>query len=153
VTELKKKFEVIAKKYEREVESLMPFLQDIQEEFHYLPEESLKEVAQRLAIPLNRVFSVATFYNAFSLKPKGKYVIQVCMGTACHIKGAPLLLEEISSLLGVREGGTTEDRLFSVETVRCLGCCSLAPVININGNAYGNLSPEKIGSIINEYKR
>ncbi len=150
--ELNKTLDEIVQKYEITTESLMPILQDIQDAFHYLSEESLKEISKKLDIPLNRVFSVATFYNAFSLKPKGRYVVQVCMGTACHIKGASILLEEIRSNLGIDEGETTKDGLFSLETVRCLGCCSLAPVININGKAYGNLKPEKVGSILNGYK-
>lgn len=138
--------------YADDSESLLPILQDIQEELHYLPEEYLKETAHQLKVSLNRVFSVATFYNAFSLIPKGKYNIQVCAGTACHIKGANRLLDEITSILGIKEGETTDDGLFSVETVRCLGCCSLAPVMNINGKTYGNLKPENIREILETYK-
>ena len=129
----------------------MPVLQDVQQELHYLPEQCLKETAEYLNVPLNRVYSVATFYNAFSLIPKGKYNIQVCAGTACHIKGADRLLDEIATVLGIREGETTDDGLFSVETVRCLGCCSLAPVMNVNGKTYGNLKPDQIRAILEQY--
>lgn len=152
MSKTKESFDAIIQRHTLTPESLMPVLQDVQDTFHYLPEECLKEVAKNLAIPLNRVFSVATFYNAFSLKPKGKHIIQVCMGTACHIKGASVLLEEITSTLGIQEGETTKDGLFSVESVRCLGCCSLAPVINVSGKAYGNLKPEDIQPIIKKYK-
>ncbi len=143
----------ILNRYEKSSESLIAVLQEIQEKYHYLPEESLKYVSEQLKVPLTQVFAVATFYNAFSLQPKGKYVIQVCMGTACHIKGAPVLLEELKSILNVEEHEVTKDGLFSVETVRCLGCCSLAPVISISGRVYGNLKPENIEGIIKSLKK
>ncbi len=143
----------ILNRYEKSSESLIAVLQEIQEKYHYLPEESLKYVSEQLKVPLTQVFAVATFYNAFSLRPKGKYVIQVCMGTACHIKGAPVLLEELKSILNVEEQEVTKDGLFSVETVRCLGCCSLAPVISISGRVYGNLKPENIEGIIESLKK
>ena len=143
----------ILNRYEKSSESLIAVLQEIQEKYHYLPEESLKYVSEQLKVPLTQVFAVATFYNAFSLIPKGKYVIQVCMGTACHIKGAPVLLEELKSILNIEEHEVTKDGLFSVETVRCLGCCSLAPVISIGGRVYGNLKPENIDGIIKSLKK
>ena len=143
----------ILNRYEKSSESLISVLQEIQERYHYLPEESLRYVSEQLKVPLTQVFAVATFYNAFSLKPKGKYVIQVCMGTACHIKGAPVLLEELKNILNVEEHEVTKDGLFSVETVRCLGCCSLAPVISISGRVYGNLKPENIEGIIKSLKK
>lgn len=138
--------------YQKGSASLLSVLEDIQDRFNYLSEDALKSVSEKLEIPLNQVYSVSTFYNAFSLKPKGKYVIQVCRGTACHLMGANPLFEEISSVLHIKEGETTEDGVFSVESVRCLGCCSLAPVISINGKVYGNLKPEFIKPILNKYK-
>ena len=143
----------ILEQYPSGYEALLPILEDIQDRFNYLPEEFLKAVSERVQIPLNRIYSVATFYNAFSLKPKGKYVIQICKGTACHLMGANLLSEELSSLLNIAEGETTKDGLFSVESVRCLGCCSLAPVISINGKVYGNLKPESVKKILKKYKK
>ncbi|MBN2534677.1 MAG: NADH-quinone oxidoreductase subunit NuoE [Spirochaetales bacterium] len=142
----------ILNKYPKNPEYLLPVLQDIQLEFHYLSEESLKSVSEKLGLPLTRVYSVATFYNAFSLQPKGKNIIQVCLGTACHIKGSPRLLDELVLVLGIKEGETTENGLFSVEAVRCLGCCSLAPAMMINGKTYGNVKPENITTILEEYK-
>jgi len=151
--DVRESIEQIISKYEKSSESLIPVLQDMQEIFHYLPEEGLKKVSKELKVPLQQVFSVATFYNAFSLTPKGKYIIQVCMGTACHLKGAQEILNELCIKLNVEEKEVTKDGLFSIETVRCLGCCSLAPVININGKTFGNLKPEKVGEIIDEYRK
>lgn len=131
-------------------ESLIQILQGIQNRFHYLPEECIKEVAIRLAIPLPRVFSVATFYNAFSLKPKGKNIIQVCLGTACHVRGAPRIVEEVERLLGIKNGETTEDGLFSLETVNCLGACALGPIMVVNGEYHGHLSSHKVEAILQE---
>ncbi|MFC1584076.1 NADH-quinone oxidoreductase subunit NuoE [Fibrobacterota bacterium] len=144
--------EKIINRYDIDTESLLPILQEVQEELHYLPEHCMRSTASHLEIPLSRVFSVATFYNAFSLIPKGKYNIQVCTGTACHIKGAGRLMDELYNQLSIKDGETTEDRHFSVETVRCLGCCSLAPVLMINGKTFGNLQPEKIKKILKQYK-
>ncbi len=149
MTDLISDVEQIINKYQKTSESLIAVLQDIQEKYHYLPEDSLKFVSKELNVPLSRIFAVATFYNAFSLKPKGRYIIQVCMGTACHIKGAPILLEELKNILNIEEHEITKDGLFSIETVRCLGCCSLAPVVNIGGTVYGNLRPESLEKIIN----
>ena len=145
--------EELIEKYPKGSESLLTVLEDIQDRFNYLSEDALKTVSEKLGVPLNQVYSVSTFYNAFSLKPKGKYVIQVCRGTACHLMGANPLFEEISSVLHINEGETTKDGLFSVESVRCLGCCSLAPVISINGKVYGNLKPELIKNILKKYKK
>jgi NADH-quinone oxidoreductase subunit E len=145
--------DIILQKYPRDPEYLLPVLQDIQQELHYLSEESLKSVSKLLQVPLNRVYAVATFYNAFSLIPKGKHIIQVCMGTACHIKGSPRLLDELALSLGIKEGETTKDGLFSVEAVRCLGCCSLAPAMMINRRTYGNVKPDEIITILKDYKK
>jgi len=143
----------IIHRYEADAEALLPILQDVQEELHYLPEHSLRSVAQYLGMPLSRVFSVVTFYNAFSLQPKGKYTLHVCTGTACHLKEAGRLLNEIFTEYGIKDGETTPDRQFSVETVRCLGCCSLAPVMMVAGQTYGNLQPDSIKKILKPYKR
>ena len=142
----------IIRKYDSDTEALIPILQDVQEELRYLPEHGLRAIAEHLGIPLSRVFSVVTFYNAFSLQPKGKYTLQVCAGTACHLKGADRLMNEIHSQYGIKDGETTPDREFSAETVRCLGCCSLAPVIMVDGKTYGNLQPEKIKKILKQQK-
>ena len=144
-------FHDILERYELRRESLIPVLQDVQAQYHYLPEEYLKEISVKLAIPLHEVFSVATFYNAFSLKPKGKYIIQVCMGTACHVRGAPRIVEEIERLLDVKRGDTTKDRKFTLDTVNCVGACALGPVMSVNGVYHGHLTPSKVESILKAY--
>lgn len=130
---------------------LLSILEAIQQKRRYLPEEDLRIVAQELKIPLSRVYGVATFYGAFSLEPKGKHLISVCHGTACHVRGAGQLTECLEKVLGIKEGETTADGLFTLESVRCLGCCSLSPVISIDGTTYGRVKPEQIPEIIAHY--
>jgi NADH:ubiquinone oxidoreductase subunit E len=133
-------------------ERLLSILEAIQQKWRYLPEEALRVVAQELQIPLSRVYGVATFYGAFSLEPKGKHLISVCHGTACHVRGAGQLTERLEKALGVKEGETTEDGLFTLESVRCLGCCSLSPVISIDGTTYGRVKPEQVLEIVAQWK-
>lgn len=140
--------------FERHVispESLIAILQDIQEHHHYLSEEHLKSVAEHLKIPVGRVFSVANFYNAFSLQPKGENVIQVCMGTACHVRGALRILEELERILGIKDGETTANNKFSLETVNCLGACALGPIMVINGEYYGNMTTKQVATLLDKY--
>ena len=141
----------IFERHELFSESLIAVLQDIQEHYHYLSEENIQEVAAKLNIPVSQAYSVATFYNAFSLKPKGEYIIQVCMGTACHVRGAPLIVEELERQLGIKRGDTTEDGKFSLETVNCVGACALGPVMSINGEYHGHLNPSKVKKILKAY--
>lgn len=138
-------------KYERS--NLIPILQDIQEVYGYLPEKALKEVSNHLSIPMSSVYGVATFYNQFRLKPLGKNIIRVCRGTACHVKNSVDILTALESELGVCAGETTRDKLFTLETVACIGACSLAPVININDEYYGRISVKEIPKIINKYRK
>ncbi|MBL3593635.1 MAG: NAD(P)H-dependent oxidoreductase subunit E [Synergistaceae bacterium] len=123
--------------YDREERFLLPILQDIQERFRHLPREALTETARYLAVPESRVFAVATFYKAFSFTPKGRKPIKVCMGTACHLRGASTLLEELERELDLSVGKTTSDGQFSLETVNCLGACALAPVFTVEDRVYG----------------
>lgn len=134
-------------------QNLIYILQDLQEEFDYLPRPALKRVAERLQTPLAEVLRVVTFYAAFSLEPQGEHLISVCMGTACHVRGAPRILQAIRRDLSLSEGQrTTDDMSFTVQSVRCLGCCGLAPVIDIDGTAYGRLTPERIPEILEDYE-
>lgn len=119
--------------------AMVPLLQDVQAAYNYLPAEAILRVAEHLGVPLSKAYSVATFYKAFSLKPRGKRIIQVCMGTACHVKGATRVLEAFSRELGVAPGGTTADLEFSLEAVRCLGCCSLAPAVTVGDELVGEV--------------
>lgn len=114
----------------------------------YLPEEAIKATARQLQLPLNRVFAVATFYNAFSLEPKGKHVVQVCMGTACHVRGAQRILEEVERRLSIKAGETTPDKLFSLQTVNCLGACALGPIIAIDGEFHGQMKTANVPKLL-----
>lgn len=144
----------IFKKYPRfERSNLIPILQDIQEIYSYLPEEALKEIAEHISIPMSSVYGVATFYNQFRLKPLGKNVIRVCRGTACHVKNSANILTALENELGICAGNTTRDRLFTLETVACIGACSIAPVININEEYYGRITIKEISRIINKYRK
>ncbi|MGB9791130.1 MAG: NADH-quinone oxidoreductase subunit NuoE [Thermacetogeniaceae bacterium] len=131
---------------------LLGILEAIQRKFRYLPEDVLRVVAEELKVPLSRVFGVATFYSAFSLEPKGRHLISVCHGTACHVRGAGQLTERLEKELGIKEGETTDDGLFTLEAVRCLGCCSLSPVVSIDGTTYGRVKTEQIPEILARWK-
>ena len=133
-------------------EALMGLLQDIQEELRYLPVEALETVSSHLKIPLSHIYGVISFYSQFSLTPRGKNIIKMCMGTACHIRGGQMVLEEIRSYLGLDGKDTTDDRLFSLEVVRCLGTCFLAPVMMIGNKYYGKLTTAKVRKILKNYQ-
>ena len=135
-------------KHPRERGSLISILQDLQEKHGYLSREGIHEVADYLELPVSKVYGVATFYNQFTLVPPGKYRIQICRGTACHVKGSLNLLEQLELELGVGPGQTTKDRLFTLETVACLGACSIAPVMTVNGEFHGRLDKEKLRAVL-----
>ena len=130
---------------------IVPILQDVQRHYRYLPEEVLRHVAGRLRIPCSRVYSVANFYGAFSLTPRGKHLIRVCMGTACHLRGSPKLMDLLASKFKVGDGGTSSDGMFSVEAVNCLGACALAPVVAVDGKYFDEVSPDKLLRIIKQF--
>lgn len=129
----------------------MPLLQDIMREYGYLPEGTLKRIAQKLAIPLSRVYGLATFYKSFSLTPRGRHLISVCLGTACHVRGAPRIVEKIERDLGIKAGETTKDLKFTLETVNCLGACALGPLIVIDEKYYGRLNSTKMDKVLKDY--
>ncbi len=132
--------------------AVISVLQDVNAQYRYLPENILRHIASSLNMPLSQVYSIATFYNSFSLTPRGKYVVRVCMGTACHVKGGHRILQALERVLEIDVGGTTDDRNFSLEEVRCLGCCGLAPVITINEDLYGSVTQAKLPKIIKQYR-
>lgn len=132
--------------------TLVPLLQDINTEYGYLSENILKYVSADLHIPLSQIYNIATFYKAFSLTPRGRYVISVCLGTACHVRGGQKILERLERDLGIKVGQTTPDLNFTLEAVRCLGCCGLAPVVTIGGDLYGKMNQVKIPKILKKYK-
>ena len=129
---------------------LISTLQDIQERYKYLPEEALREVAKASGIALRDVYGVATFYSAFSFTPKGKHVITVCLGTACHVRGGVRIVDVLSKNLGINPGQTTKDLQFTIEAVNCLGCCAIGPTVVLNGEYYGQMTPQKT---LNQIKR
>lgn len=142
----------IAQKYKSEKRFMLAILQDIQKRYNYLPTQAMETVAEYLDVPLVKVCGMATFYKAFSLTPKGKYIIKVCDGTACHIKGSISLISEIKDILGIEPGQTSDDGLFSLETVACVGACGLAPVAVINGEYHGNLTRASLREILKKYQ-
>ncbi len=131
---------------------LIPVLQDIQKDEGYLPAEYLKEVSRYLHVPLSRIYGVATFYNQFRLHPAGKYHIQVCRGTACHVYGSVDLLEFLQAELGITAGQTTADQLFSLEIVSCIGVCGLAPILTINGEVYPRVTPDSLRVLLSDFR-
>jgi NADH-quinone oxidoreductase subunit E len=132
--------------------NLIPILQELQAKHYYLPEEALRRVARKLNLPLHEVYQVATFYRCFSLKPRGKHLVQVCLGTACHVRGGSLVYERTQSEAGVGPSGTSADMQFTVEPVRCLGCCGLAPVMRVDKDTYAHLEQGKVKSVLNKYR-
>jgi NADH-quinone oxidoreductase subunit E len=144
--------EEIISRFGREQEELIHILHRVHGEFGYIPPEAISLIARHLRISESEVFGVLTFYRAFSLEPRGKYVITVCLGTACHVRGGVQVAEELERRLGIKAGQTTPDRKYSLETVNCLGCCAIGPVVVVNGKYYSNVAPKKIDKIIREYQ-
>jgi NADH-quinone oxidoreductase subunit E len=140
--------EEILRRYPPEPRHLISVLQDIQLTYRYLPQPALEAVAKALGVPLAKVYGVATFYKAFSLTPRGEKLLRCCTGTACHIRGAPLILNEIRARLGIGPGQTTADQVFSMEAVNCVGACALAPVVMVDEVAHGNLSVTKVRRLL-----
>lgn len=143
----------ILSKYQGDESSLIAILQDIQEECNYLPKDVLIHISKELNIPLSRILSVATFFRAFSLTPKGKHHINVCLGTACHVRGGARVMEKMERELKIKRGETTEDFKYSLDEVRCLGCCGLAPVMMVGKDVYGKLSESKVVAILEQYNK
>ena len=133
--------------------TLIAALEEIQERYHYLPAEALILASERLGVPLSQAYSVATFYNAFSLKPKGKHCLNVCMGTACHVRGSPHILDRLESKLGIEAGNTTHDHLFTLETVNCLGACALGPIVVTDGEYSGQMTTQKVDQLLKTLMR
>jgi len=149
---IRDKVDEIIERHQDTEGAIMPVLQGVNETFKYLPEPILRLVSREMNLPLSTVFRIATFYNTFSLKPRGKYIITICTGTACHVKGAADIVSSFEEQLGVKEVETTEDMLFTLDAVRCIGCCGLAPVLTINEDVHGLMTPKKVPELIDKYK-
>ncbi len=147
------KLQEIIDKYKDTKGALIPVLHEAQELYGYLPIEVQKKISEGLNVPLTEIYGVVTFYTQFSLKPKGKYRIQVCMGTACYVKGSGLILDKLKEKLGINVGDCTEDRLFSLDACRCIGACGLAPAIMVNDEVYGRLTEKDLDDVIEKYKK
>lgn len=142
----------IIDKHRNDPGAVMPILHDINGAFNYLPEPALRDISKEMGVPLSTVYRIATFYNAFSLTPVGKYRITVCTGTACHVKGAEGLMETLEPALNIKSGETTADGLFTIEEVRCIGCCGLAPVLTVNEEVHGLMTKKKVPEMIKHYR-
>ena len=142
---------IIDEEFDNTKENLIMILQSIQKLYNYLPGPALEYVSEKMGIPLSEIYGVGTFYKTFSLKPRGRNIISVCLGTACHVRGSSDVSEHIQEVLDIGEGDTTQDGRFTFEAVRCVGCCSHGPVIKINDDIYSGISPEKVRDILDQY--
>jgi len=143
--------DAIVDRHQAKQSAILAILQDIQTKERYLPKETLDYVSLKMQLPLTKIFRIATFYNALSLKPRGRHTIDVCLGTACHVRGGSRIMEKLKRDLGVAVGETTKDQRFTLESVRCLGCCSLAPVMVVDQEVHGRLSQEKISGLLKKF--
>jgi len=148
----KDRIDSIVEKYQGEASSLIQVLLEIQSENHWLPREALEIVSERLGVSMSRIRHIATFYKAFSLVPRGRHEVHICMGTACHVRGATRVLEKVEDLTGIMPGETDLDLKFSLETVNCLGCCALGPVLEVDGKVHGKMTTAGTEDILKAYE-
>jgi NADH-quinone oxidoreductase subunit E len=148
----KERIDQIIDHHQGKASSLIQILLEIQSENHWLSNDALKQVSEKLQVPFTRVMHIATFYKAFSLVPKGRHEVHICMGTACHVRGATRVLDTVQDLTGIKPGETDLDFKFSLETVNCLGCCALGPVMEIDGKTHGKMSPTETAGVLKIYE-
>jgi NADH-quinone oxidoreductase subunit E len=148
---MKDKIAEIVKKYDKDKSQLVSILQDIQTEYNYLPRTALEKLSKKLDMPQSQIYSMATFFRAFSLKERGKHIVNVCLGTACHVRGADLILESLERQMGVKRGGTTGDSKFTLESVNCMGCCATGPVVKIDEEYFGHMTNDKVEPMLKKY--
>jgi NADH-quinone oxidoreductase subunit E len=149
---MKDRLSAILKKYGKDKSQLVSILQDIQSEYNYLPREALEKLSKKMDIPQSQVYSMATFFRAFSLKERGKHIVHVCLGTACHVRGAELIVESLERQLGVGRGQTTKDLNFTLESVNCMGCCATGPVVKIGEEYFGHMTNDKVEPMLKKYR-
>ncbi|MGM0596677.1 MAG: NAD(P)H-dependent oxidoreductase subunit E [Myxococcota bacterium] len=150
--EIKQKVDNIIDNYGGDTKSILAILQDIQAEYNYLPREAINQIVDKMEVSLARVSALATFFSSFSLTPRGEHIVTVCMGTACHVRGAPQILKELERELEIKDGETTSDQKFSIETVNCVGACALGPLVIVDGNYHGNISTTDVKKVVETYK-
>ena len=143
---------IIEKEFTNDKENLIMMLQAIQRTYNYLPRPALDYLALKIGVPYSKIYGVATFYSTFSLEPRGRNIISICLGTACHVRGAERVHERIEEELGIGDGQTTEDKRFTLESVRCIGCCSLGPVVKINEDMHARLPTDQVGKVLAQYE-
>lgn len=143
---------VIEEEYNNDPENVIMILQAIQRSYNYLPRPSLEYLSEKIGIPLSKIYGVATFYSTFSLEPRGRNIISICLGTACHVRGGERIRERIEDALNISDGETTEDKCFTLESVRCIGCCSLGPVVKINEDVHGRISSDQVNKVLSKYE-
>lgn len=148
----KVRIDSILAKYEGVKGSLIPILQEVQSLYNYLPKDALEYVAEQTKVPIAQIYGVVTFYSLFHLNPRGRNIIRVCQGTACHVRGGKAILQALEKELDIKAGNTTEDLRFTLETVACIGACGLAPVMQINDDTHGRLTPDKVKAILAKYE-
>jgi len=148
----KQKVKSILARYDDDAGMLVPILQDVQAEYNYLPKEALVQVGKGLDVPFSQVYSVASFFKTFSLKPRGRHLINVCLGTACHVRGAARVLDEVERELNIKSGETTEDLRYTLETVNCVGACALGPIVVVDGSYSGQMTGNKVKPLLESYK-
>jgi NADH:ubiquinone oxidoreductase subunit E len=151
--EARKGIIAICDKYKAEPSPLMPILEEVQKKFGYIPLEAQQLISDQIGIPVSEIYGVVTFYNFFSLTPKGKYVIGVCLGTACYVKNSQTVLDKFIQILGIKPGETTDDGLFTIEAIRCMGACALAPAVSVNGKVYPQMTVDAVAGVVDEYKK
>jgi NADH-quinone oxidoreductase subunit E len=150
--QLEKLVDRVIDKHEKEASALLQILLEIQSENSWLPKQALDRVSERLEVPLNRIQHIVTFYKAFSLVPKGRHKVHICVGTACHVRGATRILDTVEEATGIKPGETDLELKFSLETVNCLGCCALGPVMEVDGKVHGKMSPVKTSEVLKIYE-
>jgi NADH-quinone oxidoreductase subunit E len=143
---------IIDEEYEKDPENLIMILQGIQGHYNYLPQPALTYLSAKIGVPYSKIYGVATFYSTFSLEPRGRHIVSICLGTACHVRGGERIRERITASLGIHDGQTTDDNRYTLESVRCIGCCSLGPVVKIDEEMHGRLAPDEIGKILEQYE-
>ena len=145
------KVDAIIDKYPAQRSVLIQLLLDIQSEFNWIPKEAIQCVSDRLQIPISQIYHVASFYKAMSLTPRGRHIINVCLGTACHVRGATRIMDKLEESLGIKTGETTQDTKYSLERVNCLGCCALGPVMVVDKDYHGKMTPARVGAVLQDY--
>ncbi|MDA3864503.1 MAG: NAD(P)H-dependent oxidoreductase subunit E [Deltaproteobacteria bacterium] len=150
--EITQKVDNIIDNYGGDSKSILAILQDVQAEYNYLPREAVNHIVEKMEVSLARVSALATFFSSFSLTPRGEHIITICMGTACYVRGAPQILKEVERDLEIKDGETTPDQKFSIETVNCVGACALGPLVIVDGNYHGNISTTDVKKVVETYK-